>query len=238
MPATAIEPGTTVASIARNYPSTIKVFQRHRLDFCCGGKRPLAEACDERGLDPSDLLAELRLVVIGDAAQDGWGTAPIPELVRHIVEHYHRKLRDDLPVLHELAVKVASRHGVDAPALLAVRELVAALVAELHEHMEKEEIVLFPLALRLAAGNAPAMPIDGPCRAMEHEHTEVAGMLERLRSLTGGFVPPDWACNSFRGLYSMLAELDGDLRMHIHLENNVLFPRAEELARAFAAPVR
>jgi regulator of cell morphogenesis and NO signaling len=228
---TPITPDTQVAAIARQHPGTIKVFQRHRIDFCCGGKRPLAAACVELGLAVPEVLGEVQAAAAGPRPERDWSSVPLPELIDHIVGHYHHALRRDLPVLRELAVKVAHRHGADAPGVVAVRETVDRLIDEMTSHMEKEEKVLFPLIERLAA-DADAgfqMPVGGPVRAMEHEHEEVAEMLRTLRSLTGGYVPPPAACNSFHGLYQMLSELEADTHQHIHLENNVLFPRAEAL---------
>ncbi len=229
-----VSPETHVAAIARQHPATIMVFERHRIDFCCGGKRPLAEACAELGLEETRVLAELEAAAAGPQPERDWSDADPIELVGHIVARYHQTLRRDLPVLQQLAAKVAERHGGGTPALVTVRDLVERLAAEMTSHMAKEETVLFPLIVRLAGdgGYAPPLPLDAPVRAMEHEHDEVAAMLRELRALTGGFAPPAAACNSFRGLYAMLADLEADTHAHIHLENNVLFPRAEELAAA------
>ena len=221
-----ITPDMSVAAIARQQPATIKVFQRHRIDFCCGGKRPVAAACAELGLPTEEVLDEVQRAADGPQPERDWSASPPSELVAHIVERYHAALRRDLPVLRELAAKVAHRHGADTPALLAVREVVDRLAAELIAHMEKEEVVLFPLIVRAASGNGGSAPISAPILAMEHEHDEVAGMLRSLRAMTGDFVPLASACNSYRGLYRMLADLEADMQAHIHLENNVLFPQA------------
>ena len=225
---------THVGTIARQLPATVKVFQRRRIDFCCGGKRPLSEACAAAGAPLEEVLGELRAAAAAPQPQQDWSVTPVPALVGHIIEHYHQALQRDLPVLRELAAKVAQRHGADRPSLVAVRETVERLAAEMTSHMEKEEVVLFPLAVRLAggdwAGGSPSWIAEGPIPMMEHEHDEVAAMLGELRVLTDGYQPPQNACNSFRGLYGMLAELERETMMHIHLENNVLFPRIEELA--------
>jgi regulator of cell morphogenesis and NO signaling len=232
----AMSPDTHVAAIARQHPATIKVFQRHRIDFCCGGKRSLAAACAELGLQETGVLAEVQTAADGPQPERDWSALPLTALVAHIVGRYHETLRRDLPVLRELAAKVAHRHGGDVPALLAVREVVEQLSVELSSHMEKEEKVLFPLIVRLASdGSESRLPIDAPVRAIEHEHEAVAGMLKTLRELTSGFAAPNSACNSFRGLYQMLAELEADTHTHIHLENNVLFPRAQDLVMASVA---
>jgi regulator of cell morphogenesis and NO signaling len=233
----AMSPDTHVAAIARQYPSTIKVFQRHRIDFCCGGKRSLSAACAELGLAEKSVLEEVRAAAEAPQAERDWAAAPLSSLVAHIIRRYHATLRSDLPVLRELAAKVADRHGSDVPALLALHEAVDRLVTELTTHMEREETVLFPLIVRMASEGSAASPrgIASPISALEHDHDEVAGMLRTVRTLTQGFTPPADACNSFRGLYQMLAELEADTHTHIHLENNVLFPRAAELAGAIAA---
>jgi regulator of cell morphogenesis and NO signaling len=226
-----------VATIARQQPSTIKVFQRRRLDFCCGGKRPLAEACAEAGLPTDDVLAELRDATTASLEVD-WASRPIPELIGHIVGQYHHALRRDLPGLRELAAKVATRHGGTNPALIGVRDTVDRLALEMLSHLEKEEVVLFPTILRLTDERSsgergvPAGAIDGMIDAMEHEHDDVGFMLAHLRALTGDFQAPANACNSYRGLYALLAELEAETEVHIHLENNVLFERAAELASA------
>ena len=231
LPLDPITPETSVAAIARRHPATIKVFQRRGLDFCCGGKRPLAEACAEHGLAATEVLAEVRAAAAGPSPETDWDARAPGELIDHILHRYHATLRRDLPVLRQLAAKVASRHGGDAPALLGVREVVERLADEMESHMLKEEQVLFPLIARLAGGQpAGSLPVEGPVSAMEHEHEEVAGMLRELHALTGGYSPPSTACNSYRGLFQMLAELEADTHRHIHLENNVLFPRAEALA--------
>lgn len=233
---TVLHPNAHVAAIARQHPATIKVFQRHGIDFCCGGKRPLAAACAELGLPEAGLLAEVQAAADGPQAERDWSSSPLVELVGHIVRRYHDTLHRDLPVLQQLAAKVVHRHGSAVPALLAVRELVDRLAGEMTSHMAKEERVLFPLIIRLSSDGNEALPIpiSAPVRAMEHEHEEVAFMLRELRVLTSNFTAPAAACNSFRGLYEMLAELEADTLAHVHLENNVLFPRAQELVAAAA----
>jgi regulator of cell morphogenesis and NO signaling len=229
---TTISPETHVATIAREQPATIKVFQRHGIDFCCGGKRPLAEVAAAAGVPAAELLAELRAAAAGPRAERDWGEAPLGELVDHILERYHLPLQRDLPVLLMLAAKVATRHGDTHPELVEVRHVVEALATEMSSHMQKEERVLFPMISRLAAGGIATAPVDGPIEVMELEHEQVARLLSRLRQLTGGFAPPAEACNSYRGLFTMLAELESETVMHVHLENNVLFARVEELAAA------
>jgi len=238
-----ITPETHVAKIATRHPGTIRVFQSHGIDFCCGGKRPLAEASAERGLDLDALRTELAEAAAGPAADDrDWQEAPLTELVDHIVTRFHDRLRDDLPRLAAMADRVLAVHGEKHPEVLpALARTFHGLRAELESHTLKEEQVLFPWVCemeRSATGGAsrgcgvttmPCGTVDGPIAVMEAEHDDAAHALAELRRLTADFVPPAGACTTFRGLYHGLAELETDLHRHIHLENNVLFPRAQEL---------
>lgn len=230
-----ITPDTYVATLATRHPGTLRVFQRHGIDFCCGGKRPLAEACAEHDLDFSALQEELTRAMTPNDDDRNWDEAPLGELVDHIVERYHLRLREDLPRLRAMAEKVLSVHGETHPDVLP--DLAATfrrLQAEMESHTQKEEMALFPHIRHMdepgREGSAP--PLDDPIAMMEAEHTEVAQALAHLRDLTDGFEPPKGACTTFRGLYHGLAELEADTHRHIHLENNVLFPRALELARS------
>lgn len=238
------QPQDRVADLAARYPATIRVFQRHGIDFCCGGKRPLEQAARESKVDWSALAGELEAVTSEHAEEPAqsdraWTDAPLPELIDHIVDHYHGKLREELPRLLEMAGKVASVHGPKHPRTEEVLATLRALEADLEMHTAKEEQVLFPLVGRLveteAEGRLPDELLGGtiamPILMMETEHDEAADALRRLRSLTDGFTPPEDACNTFRGLYHGLAELEADTHRHIHLENNILFPRAAELEK-------
>jgi regulator of cell morphogenesis and NO signaling len=246
-----ITPDTHVAKIATRHPGTIRVFQRHGIDFCCGGKRPLAEAAGARGLDVEALCAELSAAATGPGADDrAWGEAPLAELVDHILARYHDRLREDLPRLAAMADRVLAVHGEKHPEVLpALARTFHALAAELASHTMKEERILFPWICEIERGAASgastgcgvaAMPragVEGPIAVMEEEHDDAGRALAELRRLTGGFEPPTGACTTFRGLYHGLAELEADTHRHIHLENNVLFPRAIALEAQIAAGV-
>jgi regulator of cell morphogenesis and NO signaling len=229
-----------VADIARQNPTTVKVFQRLRIDFCCSGNRPLSEACAKANHDLEEVLSDLADL---DSSSEGveWTQRPLVELIDHIISRYHDRLRLDLPTLGELAKRVATRHGDTNPALREVETVFRALADEMLTHMRKEEVVLFPMIEKLenaaAQGSmvAAAPPIEGPIAAMEDDHREVGDLLAQLWKLTGGFEPPANACNSYRGLFSGLAELETDTHQHIHLENNILFPRGQKLAASVLA---
>ena len=231
-----ITPDTTVAEIATAVPATIAVFQRHQIDFCCGGRVPLAEACAARGLDPDVVLGDLRTSTTPAAAEPNWSDVSLTALVRHIQQRFHEPLRVELPRLEAMLAKVVSRHGTHLPeVLLPLQHTFADLETELLAHMQKEDRVLFPMIEALEAGR----PLPGPdapdamlppIAVMEAEHDAAGTALHRMRTLTGGYAPPEWACPTFRGLYYGLSQLEADMHVHVHLENNILFPRAAWLA--------
>jgi len=231
-----ITPETTVAEIATSTPATIRVFQQHGIDYCCGGKIPLTEACAARGLETDALLAELQSAVAPASNEPVWATESLTALVKHIQATYHEPLRVELPRLDAMLDKVVSRHGDHLPeVLLPLQQTFKHLKAELLAHMKKEDVVLFPFIVALEAGKTgpvpdPASWILSPLAAMEVDHEEAGAALAQIRQATNGFAPPEWGCPTFRGLYYGLAQLEADMHLHVHLENNVLFPRAARLA--------
>ncbi len=214
-----IHPESTVASVLDAHPIAARVFARHRIDFCCRGQRPIAEAAAQVGVPLDHLLGE----IVGAAAQPpavpvGISTA---DLIAHIVARHHRPLDEELPRLGALAAKVARVHG--GRTNLAIQEHFEALRDDLVPHMDKEERVLFPMLI--ANDRRAVMPI----RVMHEEHDLVGEILRSLRALSDDFTPPPEACGSWRALWGGLEALEADLHQHIHLENNVLFPRATRL---------
>lgn len=228
---------TTVAEIATALPATIRVFQHHRIDFCCGGGIPLAQACAERGLETELVLTELQAAARPATAERAWADAPLTELIRHIQMRYHEPLRTELPRLEAMMAKVMSRHGDTLPDLLPpLHATFVQLREELLEHMHKEDHVLFPVIVALEAGTPLPVPNAGtwlplPVRVMEAEHESAGQALATMRRLTGDYTPPEWACPTFRGLYFGLAQFETDMHLHVHLENHVLFPRAIQRAQ-------
>ena len=234
-----ITPETQVAEIATQNPATIRIFQRFGIDFCCGGKRPLGEVCAEKQMT----FGELRAALESSGSSSGELPAAdtkMTELVRFIVDKYHADLRTELPRLGQMAAKVLSVHGARHPEILPELEATfRALREELEMHMMKEERILFPYIERLEqmstqGSSLPGSPfgsINAPIGAMEHEHDDAGRALARMRELTCGYVPPEGACNTFRGLYHGLEEFEKGMHEHVHLENNILFPRAARLER-------
>lgn len=231
------DPDATLASLALGHPSRAQVLERHHLDFCCGGKRTLRQACEDARLDLPAVLHELSKA----AASTGkpghavdWNQEALPALVDHIVDTHHAYTRAAFLRIAPLMAKVVGHHGGRFPVLQEVQRLYQALVDDLGPHLLKEERILFPFIRALADGLLSSPPpfgtVANPVRMMMFEHESAGGLLAELVETTHDFeVPPD-TCTSFQALYAALAELRSDLLVHISLENNVLFPRvlAEE----------
>jgi regulator of cell morphogenesis and NO signaling len=229
-PGTALE-DKTVGEIVAERPAQSKVFQSFGIDFCCQGGRTLRAACEKKGVAVEAVVEQLEAELRGKPAPE-WNPADLPpaELVAYIVNTHHRYQKDEMPRLMAMAARVAQVHGGHTPSLVEVFEIYKHMAEDMDSHMMKEEQVLFPAITRLAAGEAAAMPLDGPIAMMLHEHEDAGAELEKLRELTDGFVPPPTACNTYRALFAGLAEMETDLHRHIHLENAVLFPSALALA--------
>ncbi len=231
---------TRVADLATEHPATIRVFQRHGIDFCCGGKRPLGEVCDEQKLSFAELRLDLEAALAApQEPSPNWLRASLEDLIGYILEHYHRPLDAELPRLDQMMQKVLRVHGERHPELAQVAATFGEIVADLGPHMLKEEQILFPYVTRLEAMAAsgeellgsPFGTIQGPIGAMEAEHETVGAALATLRDQTAGYQAPADGCNTFRGLYHGFAELERELHEHIHIENNILFPRATQLEK-------
>lgn len=235
-----IDHGRTVADLVVERPGRTRVFEQLGIDYCCGGGRSLAAACAERGLDAATVVAMLAAFegVTGAEAGDNrdWSQAALGELCDHIVSEHHGFLRAELPRLEGMLDRVVRAHGERHPEMIETRDLFEAVAAELETHMHVEEEVVFPFCRGLDAGTVPEPPaLEDSIRAMEHDHDVTGAALARMRELTGGFVPPADACNTYRATLDGLVALERDLHRHIHEENNILFPRAFVLAGVAAA---
>lgn len=228
----------TLAELVTADPRTARVLEGHGLDYCCGGRRTLADACSEAGVDPAVVVDAL----IAAPPQDGpdWGGMAPAELVDHLEATHHAYLHTEFGRLTALADKVASVHGERHPELVEVQATYAELRADLEPHLMKEENVLFPLIRELDASGGAAAPHcgsleTGPIRVMMMEHDRAGELLAELRKLTNGYEVPDDGCASYRALYEGLAELEADTHLHVHKENNVLFPAVIEIEHRDAA---
>jgi regulator of cell morphogenesis and NO signaling len=227
-----------VREIALEQPSSIRVFERFGIDYCCGGRKPLAEVCVARDLDVDEVLAALDSAADSNAASPiDWAQAPLSRLIEHIVATHHSYVMRELPRLAVLAQKVINRHGDTQAHLLAMQKALAQLDEELIHHLGKEEHVLFPYIARLEAavvsGSAPSDACFGavanPIAMMTREHDAAGALLAEIRSLSDNFTTPADACPTYHAYYDGLQEFEHDLHQHIHLENNILFPHAIDL---------
>jgi len=211
----------SLAELAATRAGAARVFQRLGIDFCCHGQIGLSEACAAFGLEPAVVLSDIAAESHPDERFERWDLEPLPALIDHVLARYHELHRRQLPGLLEMAQKVERVHAKKESAPRGLAAHLAHMAEELEIHMQKEERILFPL-LRAGRGAMAAAPIQ----AMEHEHEDHGKNLARLRALAHDFHAPAEACGTWRALYLGLAELESDLMQHIHLENNVLFPRA------------
>jgi regulator of cell morphogenesis and NO signaling len=234
---------TTVRDIALEQPASIRVFEHFGIDYCCGGRKPLAQACEERSIEPDTVLAAIEEASATgcDHARD-WTHASLESICSHIMETHHTYIRTELPRLELLAQKVVSRHGTTHPELEQIQQLIGSLGEELLQHLSKEEMVLFPYVMNLERNMKSCGPrplgcfgaVRNPIRVMLAEHDAAGDAMARMRALSGDFTPPEGACPTYRGFYQALEEFEKDLHQHVHLENNVLFPRAIELDESCA----
>jgi regulator of cell morphogenesis and NO signaling len=235
-----------LSEIALRSDAHAAILARHQLDFCCGGKKTLTQACTAAGLDVTSVLAELEaeLCARADAKAIGpeWPGRPLDEVITFIVETHHAFTRAAIARITPLLAKVAGKHGQRHPELEKVAAAFGELAAEMEPHMVREERVLFPYIRSLAFdGQLPAPPfgtVRNPVMMMMTEHERAAGQLAELVEATNGFSPPADACTSYRALYAALAELRLDLLKHVALENNVLFPRAVDAENDRRATLR
>lgn len=213
--------------VARDYRKAM-VFRSYGIDFCCGGNISMEAACIEAGADVNELLSEFEEIDENQQIGLDFESIPFNELIRHIVDVHHQYTRKTLFALEPLVNKVAMVHGGWRPELLEVQELFKDLIAELIPHMQKEEMVLFPAIQALEnGGESPfnAQTIINPISMMELEHETAGELMKQIRELTEGFTLPKGACATYTVVYKTLAEFEEDLHKHIHLENNILFPR-------------
>ncbi|MFB3169053.1 iron-sulfur cluster repair di-iron protein [Neobacillus sp. 179-C4.2 HS] len=221
---------TLVRDIVNELPKTSDVFKKFRIDFCCGGNIPLSEAITANGINEEAIMEELRVVFEKYSAAETdlevWTKSDSTTIIDHVINHYHRTSEEELLLLSPYVTKVSRVHGDSHPELLKVHELFYEFKKELMEHMAKEEAVVFPLIKQLADGTvenreeAINMIVE-----LEKEHDHAGEILRQIRSVTSDYTLPLDACGTYRLVYKRLEDLEGLTFMHVHLENNILFPR-------------
>lgn len=231
-----LETTKTVKEYALEMPGATRIFEKLGIDYCCGGDKSLADACAKAGVAVDEVLASLQWTERSNETSEsvGWQMASLAELIAHIVEKHHTFTRQELARLEALVAKVCGVHGQNHPELFRIQKQFQELSRELGPHMLKEERVLFPYIMQMeeAAKNNRTLPVPpfgtvrNPVRVMMAEHDAAGDILREMREASFDYTTPSDGCISYKTLYEALADLEADLHQHIHLENNILFPRA------------
>jgi len=228
----------TVREIAQTQPSSIRVFEQFGIEYCCGGGKPLADACAAKHVNVETVIAALEAASHNENSQTkDWTKENLTHLTEHIVATHHAYCKGELPRLSGLAAKVVNRHGGANPELAAIQAKLAQLAEELTGHLAEEEAVVFPMIVKLDRRRASAdaerresrVFIEKPLALLIQEHDNAGVLLAEIRSLSGDFIAPEYACTTYHAFFDGLREFEQDLHRHVHLENNILFPRAIEL---------
>jgi regulator of cell morphogenesis and NO signaling len=231
----------TVREIALQQPTAIRVFEQFGIDYCCGGRKPLAEACAAAMLEIDAVIAALEAAETKPETKvESWADRSLESLISHIESTHHVYVKRELPRLAQLAQKVVGRHGSTKQEVPLIAAALEQLSLDLIQHLEKEEIILFPyvVGLEQSVSKGTAKPhgcfgtVASPIAMMTQEHDIAGSLLAEIRSLSGNFTTPQDACPTFHAFYDGLREFEQDLHQHIHLENNILFPRAIALEQA------
>ena len=225
----------TVGELAATIPGAIRVFEKYGIDYCCRGGTAVPDACRAAGITVGELEAELTSSAVAPEEGLDWTKRSLTDLHAYLVARFHVHGREELETINMLATKVAGVHGQRHPETIRVAALAIALQEDMLPHMIKEEMVLFPYVEALENGDEPAScfgTVENPIRVMLREHESVGELLRDLRVTTGGFTPPEDACFSYGELYRRLTAFERETHEHIHLENNVYFPKALQLERS------
>lgn len=229
----------TIGQFVKDDYRTAQVFQQHGLDFCCGGNRTIKEACKKKDLNPDEIFRDLEQIKTSGIKEDNYSQWSLDFLVDYIVNNHHKFTRNKLPEIGKYAKKVAKVHGERHEELNEIYYEFTMLHTEIFNHLDKEERILFPYIKELVEADKndkkPKVPEFGeaanPIAMMEDEHDEAGDSMAKIRKLSNDFTPPPDACTTYRLLYQNLEGFEKDLHKHVHLENNILFPKALELEK-------
>ncbi len=227
----------TVAAVVTENIKTAHVFKKHGIDFCCGGGISIEKACAKNNVDYAQLAKDLNAIDATSSKAYNYDSWDLSFLIDHIVNIHHTYVEENIPLLIQYANKVAKVHGHHYKEVVEINELFTAVADELTAHMKKEEFILFPFIKQLVKADkenfTPASPqfgtVNNPIQMMESEHENAGDIFKTIAKLSNNYSPPEEACNTFRALYAKLDEFEQDLHQHIHLENNILFPKAIQL---------
>ncbi len=228
---------TPVREIVVANPSAVEILEQAGVDYCCGGEKSLADACNAAGVSLAEIAARLHQNGTKPAPDADWSIAPLARLAAYIVEKHHGYVRGAIQRLQPLLAKVRGKHGANHPELAGIESLFQDVSREMTQHMQKEEYILFPYIeeIERAAHTRSPMPpppfgtVRHPIRMMMDEHDAAAAIVKEIRSRSSAYAPPADACMSFQAAYRELHTFETDLHQHVHLENNILFPRAIEM---------
>lgn len=226
----------TVKEVAIEFPYSTGVFEKLGIDYCCGGGQSLESACAAAGITVKELGELIENAAPQVQQKINWQEKSLSELAQYILDKHHTYTKEALLRIRDLLAKVCSVHGQNHPELLRLKSVFQDLTNELTPHMFKEEQILFPYIFELAGTNGrfvaaecPFGTVANPIQMMKYEHDNAGNLLREMRELSGNYAPPADACISYQTVYQAMIEFEFDLHEHIHLENNILFPRAEEL---------
>ncbi len=226
----------SVADVALHFPSAIDILNKYQLDYCCNGKKPFQEVCKKYNLNAEQIWFELQRIK-ADSGMDKrtrFETWNLSLLIDFILQNHHQYVRKAIPEIQELLDKVCNVHGDEQPSLHEIREDFNSLADELMGHMPKEEEILFPAIKMMLAQKEGTMKksslvpsLSAPITVMEHEHESAGDLIKSIRTLSDHYTPPSFACPTYQIAFKKLQEFDNDLMQHIHLENNILFPKSQ-----------
>ncbi|MFY0652515.1 MAG: iron-sulfur cluster repair di-iron protein [Cyclobacteriaceae bacterium] len=231
----------TVGEVVADNFKAADVFKKHSIDFCCGGNKALSAACEENGTKLDDLLSDLEKYEEDGREGQNFNQWKLDFLIDYILNEHHTYVIENLPYILEYAQKVAEVHGENHPETIRINQLVQAVAQDLQVHMKKEEQILFPYVRTLLAAQAQNTPLSkisfgtvgNPIRMMEMEHENAGDIFKEIAEISGNYTLPQDSCSTYQVLYKKLKEFQEDLHQHIHLENNILFPKAKELEQSF-----
>jgi regulator of cell morphogenesis and NO signaling len=227
-----IDNALTLSQIVTENYQAARVFEKYGLDFCCKGKRSLSLACAEKSIEPAALIAELESVLNEEEAANDFNNYSLSELAGYITRVHHTYVKLNGPQALHYVARVASKHGDRFPYMKEVYLRFAELMEDLEAHMQKEEKVLFPRIRQIEAGLLSGKEVLAPISVMEAEHDRAGELLQEIRSLTNNYNAPEGACTTHRLALSALQAFEQDLHQHVHLENNLLFPKAAAFKQA------
>lgn len=226
----------SLAQIVKANHKTAAIFEKYNLDFCCKGKRSLEQACTEKALPVDQIISELQATANSCQVVADFNKMPLIQLADYIVLTHHKYVKEEMPQIFAYLQKIVSKHGDRHSELLKVFEAFTALKEEMEEHMKKEELILFPRIKALkrhtkekSEWKVEVTYLQAPISMMEEEHDQAGRLLEEIRELTSNFTPPADACTTYRLSFAALQAFELDLHQHVHLENNILFPKTIEL---------